>query len=223
VQRKLSMNWLKAVAVMLVLAVSPFTAAAAPPSDPIAIQVDGNVVTATGLTPGGKCAVVVSWYTRRSGIGVTLETVREAEVDAAGAASVQFELNRPASGLIAVIDVPTGRLAIDPGDGSAFELVDLPPARLKRNEQREIETLTSPQMSAMIVLARPGDGVWVQRVSDGGRDDADGALDGRIVTDPQAMKSMAGSGPPPKKIKPRDTILIVDRQAGTYAVTEVTP
>lgn len=211
----------KSIAMAMVVFVTSFVEAAAPP--PIAIQVESNTVTATGLTPGGNCAVIVSWYSSTSGIGIVLETARSARADDAGTVSIQFELRRPPSGLVAVLDVTTGRLAVDIGDGRAFERVDMPSERLKRNDAREVEAVASPQMSVMIVAARPAEGVWMQRTVDGGRGDADGQLNGRIRTDPAAMEPLGDSGPPPRKLKHRDTVLIIDRHAGTYATTEVTP
>src|SRR5215213_4095701 len=81
------MTRLKAVAVTIVL-ITSFAAAAEPPSQPIAIQVDGNVVTATGLTPGGACAVVVSWRVRTA----IVETWRAGTADSEGAVSAKFPL-----------------------------------------------------------------------------------------------------------------------------------
>jgi hypothetical protein len=150
------MTRLKVVAVTIAL-ITSFAVAAEPPSRPIVIQVDGNVVTATGLTPGGACAVVVSWRVRTT----IVETWRAGTADGAGSVSAKFPLAAPEGGLIAVIDVESGRLQVSVGDGSFFERVDLPSARLKRNEQRDVDEVTSPQVRAMTVLARAGKGVWV--------------------------------------------------------------
>jgi hypothetical protein len=212
------MTRLKVVAVTIAL-ITSFAAAAKPPSLPIAIQVNGNVVTATGLTAGGACAVVVSWRVRTT----IVETWRAGTADAAGTVSAKFPLAAPEGGLIAVIDVESGRLQVSVGDGSFFERVDLPSARLKRNEQRDVDEVTSPQIQAMTVLARAKAGVWVQRGFDGGGGDADGRVDGRIGIDPAAMTPIGDSGPPPKKIKQHDTVLVVDLMSGTYASTEVEP
>jgi hypothetical protein len=212
------MTKLKAVAVTIVLIIS-FAAAAELPSQPIAIQVDGNIVTVTGLTPGGACAVVVSWRVRTA----IVETWRAGTVDSEGAVSAKFPLAAPSGGLIAVVDVSTGRLEVSVGDGSFFERVELPSDRFKRNEERAVDEVASPQVRAMIVVARPGQGVWVQRGFDGGGGDADGRVDGRIGTDPSAMTPIGDSGPPPRKIKHRDQVLVVDLMSGTYATTEVEP
>jgi hypothetical protein len=48
-------------------------------------------------------------------------------------------------------------------------------------------------------------------------------VDGRIGTDPGAMTPIGDSGPPPRKIKQHDTVLVVDLMAGTFASTEVEP
>jgi hypothetical protein len=212
------MDSLKAIAVMMMVLAASF-AAAEPPSQPIAIQVAGNVVTVTGLTPGGACAVIVSWRMRAS----IVETWRSGRADDAGVVSATFPLAAPAGGLIAVIDVATGRLQVSVGDGSFFERVGLPDVRFKRDDAREVEEVASPQVRAMTVLARAGEGVWVQRGFDGAGGDVDGRVDGRIRTDPAGMTPIGDSGPPPRKIKRRDTVLIVDLMSGTFASTEVEP
>jgi hypothetical protein len=213
------MNWLKTVAVMIVAAITPLIAAAAPPSDPIAIQVNGNVVTATGLTPGGACAVVVSWRVRT----MVVETWRASTADDTGAVSSAFPLEAPPGGLTAVIDVATGRLQVSLGDGSFFQRVDLPSDTFKRNEQRDVEEVGSPQVRAMTVVVRAGAGVWAQRGFDGAGGDADGRVDGRIQTNPASMMPIDESGAALKKIKQHDAVLVVDLSAGTYASTEVAP
>jgi hypothetical protein len=213
------MDTLKTIAVTIML-VGPLFAAAEPPSpQPLAIQVEGNIVTATGLTPGGACAVIVSWRMRAA----IVETWRARTADEAGVVSAAFPFAAPAGGLIAVIDVATGRLQVTVGDGSFFERIDLPAGRFKRDDARDVDEVASPQVRAMTVIARPGEGVWVQRGFDGAGGDADGSVDGRIRTDPAAMTPIGDSGPAPQKIKRRDTVLVIDLMSGTFASTEVEP
>ena len=220
------MDRLRTMAVWAALAVTSLSVYADRQSDkdlqPIAIRVDGRSVKADGLTPGGASVVVISWPLSVSGMSGISETWRDARADDAGSLSVAFGSVAPAGGFTAVVDVTTGRLAIDTGDGNTFTRVELPPSRLKRNAQREVDHVVTPQPAAMIIVVRPGEGAWVQRADDGARGDADGIVDGRIIIDPSVMKAIAESGPPPKKIKARDTILMVDLQGGTYASTEVT-
>jgi hypothetical protein len=218
----MSMNALKNLAIAAVLLAAQAVTAAVPPP-PISIATVGYTVTATGLTPGGACAVIVSWRVQGAGMSGTVETWREARADADGTVAMQFRVPAPAGGLIAVVDVTTGRLEVSAGDGSTFERVDLPPDRLKRNGQRDVEEVTSPKTRAMIVVARRDQGVWVQRANDGARGDADRKINGKILTDPAAMTPIGDSSPPPAKIRPHDAVLIVDLKGGTYASTEVTP
>jgi hypothetical protein len=216
------MKILESIATAAIL-LATFAAAAAEPLPPIVIATDGYTVTATGLTPGDACAVVVSWRVEAGGMSGSFETWRDVRADEAGTVTAEFRFSAPPGGLIAVIDVATGRLEVSVGDGSAFERVDLPPARLKRNDQRDVEEVSSPQTRVMIVVARRDKGVWVQRANDGARGDADRKINGKILTDPAAMTSIGDSGPPPSRIRPHDAVLVVDLKAGTFATTEVTP
>ena len=218
----MSMKALQHFAIAVIL-LAPQAVAAAELPPPIEIATEGYTVTATGLTPGGACAVVVSWRVEAGGMSGTYETWRDVRADDDGAVSAEFRFSAPPGGLIAVVDVATGRVEVSIGNGRVFGRVDLPPARLKRNDQRDVEEVSSPQTRALIVVARPGEGVWVQRANDGAGGDADRKSDGRIRTNPAAMIPIGGSGPPPEKIKHRDAVLIVDLAAGTYASTEVTP
>lgn len=120
---------------------------------PISIEVDVRAVHAAGLTPGGACVVVVSWRAQQGGTSMVMETWRDARADSAGSIKVGFEAAAPGGRLIAVIDVASGRMEIDTGDGSAFERVELPPARLRRNAQREVEAIASPQPAASSALS----------------------------------------------------------------------
>jgi hypothetical protein len=212
------MNKLQAIAVTLMV-VAASSAAADPPSPPLGIHIDRNIVTATGLTPGGAYAVIVSWRMRAA----IIETWRAGTADDAGVASTGFPLEAPPGGLIAVVDVATGRMHVSVGDGSFFERVGLPEARFRRNDERDVEEVASPQVRAMTVVARAGEGVWVQRGFDGAGGDADGRVDGRIRTEPAGMTPIGDSGPPPQKIKRRDKVLVVDLMSGTFASTEVEP
>jgi hypothetical protein len=86
-----------------------------------------------------------------------------------------------------------------------------------------VENVLSPNVSATLVVVRAGEGVWSGTARDGGAGDGDERLDGKITADPSGLEPIAGSGAPPKKIKPRDFLLVIDTKARRFATTEVTP
>lgn len=221
------MHCFRTVGVAIVVTVAAVIAHASEPlpssAGRITVLVDGRSVRATGLTPNGACAVVVSFRTLYQGTTAVLETWRNARASAAGEIDVSFELPPSSDALIAVVDVATGATQISPGDGSSFRRTELPAARFRRDSERRVEEIASPQLSTMIVVVSPREGAWVQRANDGGAGDADGTVNNRIGVDPAAMHPIAYSGAAPNKFKAKDVVLVINRHAGTYASSEVTP
>jgi hypothetical protein len=215
------MNVLRAVRVLVALAAltAALTAHAAD-LPPITFTVQDASVTATGLTPNGAAAVLnvaVEWSGSSSRV---TRTWRDARAGADGSISVQFGVPVVEGAFVAVIDVETGRLARTTG---TFAQVDLPERRFKRNANREVDQVASPHPSAMLVVVRRGVGAWLRIAHDGGSGDADGAVDGRITTDPSTLRPIAYSPEPPPKIKPKDAVLLIDPSCRCFATTEVEP
>ncbi len=188
---------------------------------PIIIEVNGATVTASGLTPGGSAAVVCAWRKTAGEFSESSQTSRDAHVSGDGRVTVEFGSAIPASALIAVIDVATGRL--ETLIGTKFRRIDLPAKRFKKGADGQVDEFALPHAEAMVVLVRRGEGVWIQRLSDGGYGDDDGSLDGRLRINPERMTPIAFSGAAPKKIRGRDVVLLVDTSARVFAATEVTP
>lgn len=206
----------RSVVLALTLAL-PVLVFASEPQSPMATRRDGHIITATGLTPGGRCAVIVSW--RREGLVV--ESWKGGTADAEGTFSAAFESDAPSGGLVASADIESGRLHIDTGDGKFFRREDMPASRFKRNDAREVEALEFPAVRTLTVVVRRGEGAWVQRAGDASPLDADGELNHRIKTIPAGLIPIAGSEPAPRKLKKGDAVLVADLLLRVYASTEV--
>jgi hypothetical protein len=188
---------------------------------PIAIEISGSSVTATGLTPGGAVAVVAAWNTTVRGWSKAGHTWQDARAAANGAVQTTFPNLIPPGAFLAVIDVATGRVVEKTDAVQTFQRLELPEKRLKRDSKREVGEIWSPLPRAMIVWIRAGEGVWVQVAGDGGSGDDDLVTNGRVSTDPGKMNPIAFSPAPPKKIKSHDIVLMIDVRGGLIASTEV--
>lgn len=205
----------------LVLAWSVASAASAQ-EQPIAITIDGATVTATGLTPGGPVVVVAGWWTRSYGIPDLAELWRGATATAGGDVSVTFDRPVPETSLVVVADVTSGRIELLDSGRARFRRVAMPARRLTRGaDGGDYDDMLSPHERALIVVIRPGVGAWVQAAYDGGIGDHDGLSNRSIRTDPSSMEAVAQSPPAPKKIRPKDVVLLLNAQAGIFASTEV--
>lgn len=181
----------------------------------------GRSVTASGLTPGGNVAVVAGWWTSWHGSANLGQKWRDAKADAQGAIEVAFTSPLPDKTFLAVIDIATGRIETRIGDPRRYRRLAMDQKQFKNDGKGEFDHVASPHDLAMIILVRPGEGAWIQIAGDGGGRDADGRSDGFLTTKPEAMWPMAQSAGPPKKIRKKDVVLIIDAAAGAYTTTEV--
>lgn len=200
----------------------PLHAEADPPTA-ISINVYGDIVTASGLTPGGEVAMLAVWSNDvapgTTNAGVLSET---ADADATGSASITFRQQLPPRTLVAVIDVKSGRIEVF-AEQPRFRRLELPPRRLKRDDARDVDAVLSPFEFAVTVVVRPAVGAWIHSGGDGGATDGDGRADGGVRTGPEAMRPLGDAPPPPRKITPRDMVLSIAPDAGVFSIAEVTP
>src|ERR1700741_5069564 len=125
---------------------------------PIAIEISGSSVTATGLTPGGAVAVVAAWSTTVPGWSRAGHTWRDARVTADGVVQTTFSNSIPSGAFVAVIDVASGRVVEKTDAAQTFQRVELPEKRVKRDSKREDGEISSPLPPAMIMWIRAGAG-----------------------------------------------------------------
>jgi hypothetical protein len=192
-----------------------------PTPPPIAIQVDGATVTGTGLTPGGSVAILAGWWFNSRGASNLTNTARAGIADGSGSFSTTLHLPVPEGALLAVLDTASGRVAVLDVGTPRFSRLAIPEKRFKRDAERDVDTIQSPHDTALIVVMRPGVGIWAQNAGDGGNRDDDAKADGSILTVPEKMMPLAGSPAAPRKIKHKDVVLLVDALAGIFASTEV--
>lgn len=190
---------------------------------PVSFQISGQSVHTAGLTPGGSAVVICAWKTSSGDLSRASESWRETRASESGEAAVAFTSAIPDGAFIAVLDIASGRIRFTSGEATHFEQVSLLPKRLRRDGDGGVTAVLSPHEAVLLVVMRPGEGVWARTAQDGAAGDADHSLDGRITTDPAGLELLAGSGPAPKKIKARDVVLLIDTSSRLFASTEVMP
>jgi hypothetical protein len=190
---------------------------------PIITTVDGQSVSATGLTPGGAAAVLTSWRVKANGSWYSSQTWRDTQADPVGAISVTFDHTFPPGALVVVVDVSSGRVHLHDVGTARFERTAVGAQQLQRDDAGDVAEVLSPNESAFIMLVRPGEGIWVQIASDGGAGDDDGSVNGRVRTDPANLQPIAGSGAAPQVIQSNDLLFVMDDVAGLVSSAEVTP
>lgn len=176
---------------------------------------------ASGLTPNGPVVVLAGWWTRSYGSMNTAQTLRDATASAGGDVSVTLDRPIPETALIAVADVASGRIAVIDVGEARFKRRVIQAKRFRRGPDGDYEDITLPHERALIVVIRPGVGAWLHDAGDGGISDFDESSNGWIRTDPGRMQPIAQSPPAPKKIKPKDVVLVLDTNAWSFQSTEV--
>ncbi len=208
---------------ILITAFSILHTAAALPAEPpqIVITANGELLAITGLTPNAPVVVLAGWWTKSYGSTDSAQILRDATASATGEVSVALDRVIPQTAFIAVADVASGRVtAVDVGQ-PRFRRSVIPAKRFRRSTGGDYDDVTLPHERALIVVIRPGVGAWLHKAGDGGINDHDGISDGWIRTDPGRMQPIAQSPPAPKKIKPKDVVLVLDTFAWSFESTEV--
>ncbi len=193
--------------------------AAEPPQ--IVITTNGALLSVTGLSPNAPVVILAGWWTKSYGSTDAAQILRDATASAAGEVALEFDRLIPNTALIAVADVASGRVAIADVGQPRFRRSVIPVQRFRRGAEGDYDDVTLPHEHALVVVIRAGVGAWLHRAGDGGIDDHDARSDGWIRTDPGRMKPIAQSPPAPKKLKPRDVVLVLDTNAWSFESTEV--
>jgi hypothetical protein len=207
------------------LILGPTTASAA--VQPV-ISFASEAVTVSGLTPGGK----VVWFSVAREISERLATIVRREKIAADEdndGTVLFEIGRkvPFQSIWVAVDLATGTAAVAVPEGNSLRSVPLPAQSMGRGEGAEPDWLQDTRGYVEILLVRPGQGAWGATVGDGGKDDDDGAYDGRLRA---ALPHLRGVGPSPpaapERFKAGDVVLVIDpnlMEVSAHQLAEVQP
>ena len=127
---------------------------------------------------------------------------------------VEWKLERPvpAQSMWAAVDVESGELVLaTPGDYPLRRLA-VPANALGDSRRNGVDALVAEWRALVeILLVRPGEGAWALTAgADATGDEDDERADGRISTALEDLEPLGASPPPPKKIAPRDVLVVMD-------------
>jgi hypothetical protein len=127
---------------------------------------------------------------------------------------VEWKLGRPvpAQSMWAAVDVETGEFAVaTPGD-YPLRRIAVPANALGGSRREGVDALVAQWRSLVeILLVRPGEGAWVLTAgADAEGDEDDDRDNGRLATPLEDLKPLGTSPPPPKKIAPKDVLVVMD-------------
>lgn len=207
---------------ILALAISTLVIAAgsalgAAPNGP-SISFAGSSVSVAGVPPGHDVLVFsVARESRRYWVDVV---IRQRILSGSPQESRSWDLAQPIppKSIWCAIDLSTADYAI--GAPPGFDPLPLPAPAFLRESSGTLESVEHDRLDTMIILVRPGSGAWLVRSAHGGATDNGHGKD-RTALRFERMQPLTGGGPPPPKaIRPNDTIIVIDSlYAGVWSGT----
>jgi hypothetical protein len=197
----ISKIFLRLAAVWILIACSRPAVAAEGPS----LDFGAGAVVVRDVQPGGRVAWMAIARERVS--YHTVVKVRRGVVDAGrdGVARIDAPIAASKRAIWAVADL---------GRGSGKK-AKTPDAALSTNSvaihaASDQETITVESAEIHLLYVNPPHGAWAFDASDGGGNDADGKVDGRITVPLSSLSPIQGKDKAPKQVKRGDVILAID-------------
>lgn len=197
-------------------------AATAAGAAPLRITLEKNAVTASGVMPQGRVALL--GVTREIGEDDFPVVRRHLEVlaDEDGDGVVRFPLDQgvPLRSLWAVADLASGDFDAAAPEDFGLRRVNWRGRGLERRNDGK-DTVEDRRSLVELLVVRPQAGVWALRVGDGGESDGDGVIDGRLQGVLEQMKPLAGSPQPPAEFEKGDLVVALDPSAMEITLIKV--
>lgn len=194
-------------------------AAALPVAATMNISIDGSVVTARGLTPGGG-AVFFSVAHRARGYAFDIEQVAEfiADADRDGVVTYTAKKDIPWKSIWFVVDSRTGAYEITTPEGFTDRRNDAGKSRVARDAAGEWSRFEHERGWLSLMVIRPGGEVWMQVAMRGGITEVErrGSV---FVTPADSFTALTPNARPLKQLTPADVVVAVDAQTIEYFVT----
>lgn len=197
-------------------------AATAAGAAPLRITLEKNAVAASGILPQGR--VVLLGVTREIGEDDLPVVRRHLEVltdeDGDGAVRLLLEQGVPLRSLWAVVDLASGDFDAAAPEDFGLRRVNWRGRGLERRQDGK-DAVEDRRPLVELLVVRPQAGAWALRVGDGGDNDGDGAIDGRLQGVLDQMKPLAGSPPPPSEFEKNDLVVALDPSAMEVTLVKV--
>lgn len=193
------------VTAVVVIVCSVCAAVAA--NDTVTVQIAGNRIIASGVSPRGQVIFFgrsvqyqsgIPYYQRHSAIMT--------DDDRDGSVTLTLDENVSTFSTWAVVDFDTGASAVVAPQGRAPRRIDLPPLVWRGG----VSYIDLSRDALDVLLVRPRVGAWMLGMWQGGRFDADARRDSNLRAGLASMKPIIGTNPSPPTATPRDVIVIID-------------
>ena len=170
------------------------------------IKFDNQGLTVTGLTPGGNvalCGVILQ------PLGYESRIVKVAKIMSADAGgSVSYATPWIDRSVWAVVDITSGSFAKGGSKHSRAKVTDTQQG--SHPVGVGAARFASPGTYLVVMMVRPGGGVWALDVADGGPDDDDKTADSKVTVALNKLKPL-GSGPAaPAVLAHGDALIAID-------------
>ncbi|MBV9071728.1 MAG: hypothetical protein JO093_21885 [Acidobacteria bacterium] len=181
------------------------------------ISFTGTGIQVSGAPPGHD--VLVFSISRETGRYVTTVVRRDKTLSALpGNKTVTWDIGRPIPlrSVWCAIDLQTGEFDVKApwqGDGELDDKTE--PQRLAETpsfprDGADLTAIAHERADVFVLLVTPGRGAWILRSDDGGSKDED-ARSGKVVVLLSKLSPFTANGaPPPRKLSPNDTVILID-------------
>ena len=119
------------------------------------------------------------------------------------------------------IDLASGVQGFASPAAALRRLASIHPSQLRRDAEGVLGVFDREQLRGDMVIVRPGEGAWRVRALEGGGSDADHVRNGKLSLAPGDAVAVEGTSPPPKKLKRRDVIALIDPDRLELILVEV--
>lgn len=127
----------------------------------------------------------------------------------------------PLRSLWIAVDLDTGRYGFATPSASLDALLPFPTSLLKRDAEGVLGLFDQQQLSAEMLVVRPGEGAWRLRAHEGGNGDADRTHNGKLSLASADAEPVGTSPPAPKKLKKGDVLAVIYPARLEAFVTEI--
>lgn len=188
---------------------------------PLEVAMRESRIVVTNATPDGD---VVLFGAALDGSFGVLRQRRVAEAitaDAAGALEFTPARALPHRTICVAVDVETGRIAVGGDPDYEIQLRPFPIETLRRDGDGVSGLGGVDVPRAELLIVRPKGGAWRLAASEGGSGDDDRQHNGRLGLDLSSATAIGSETPPPKRLKNKDVIVLIDSARLQVFTTEI--
>lgn len=192
-------------------------------SAPASISFTGDTVQIAPVTPGGRIVLFAAALESSDGIlGQITGAKMFVDDDRDGVITYRRNGGVPIRSLWIAVDFDTGQFGVGTPSNALEAFLPFPASLLKKDAEGVLGLYDREQLSAEMLIVRPGEGAWHLRALEGGSGDADKTHNGKLgLASAEAIPVPGISVTAPKKLKKGDVIAVIDPGRMEAFVTEI--